>query len=236
MSTGSKRITEGPSRLHLGDVEDSSDEDLPSLPGTSQNPLPSTSSSKPKRFKENLEQLNKRRRDSDKKSRKKEKHARRTVASPSPSPEPIVVVPSLPSNPIDSTARSATARKRINVRAISPSGKPRKAKEPMFRAPSDDSDLEIVESASETSGINGTGDTDKPDKRKKRKMSPSSSSCSGSGSESTASPDEDEISEVEEDITMDFNTVVQDKLRPKDNSKAHRLDKLKQARAAKERK
>lgn len=227
-------------RLHLQTIEDSSDDDeeLPSLPGTSANPLPAVNPKKAERFKENLEQLNQRRRLSDKKSRLKEKQAKRTVASPSPSPEPVTVVASRPASQILSTVSPRTTSNRINVRATSSAGKPRKR--PMFRPPSDDSDAEDVTSAFEKSdsvkpmGTAKPGHKDAKGKKRKASASPSSSSASSSA-ESSAPPDDDELSEVEEDISLDFNPIVRDKLRPKDNSKAHRLDALKRARAVKER-
>lgn len=224
--------------MHLETIEDSSDEDLPSLPGTGGTAIPAASSSQPKRFKDSLEELNKRRRLSDKKSRSKEKQARRVVASPSPSPEPVVVVASRPASTNASpSAHGISRKKRINVRATSSSGKPPKRSVPMFRAPSDDSDAEAVDSVSEQSDAVKGQDTSKSSKsthKGKKRRVPSSSSSSSSSSASSAPPSEEEMSEVEEDISLDFNPLVRDKLRPKDNSKAHRLDKLKQARAAKE--
>lgn len=224
--------------MHLQTVVDSSDEDLPSLPGRHDDVMPTAGPSQSKRFRNNLEELNQRRRLSDKKARSKEKHARRVVASPSPSPEPIVVVASRPTSSNQLTISPGSSRKkRINVRAIPSSGKPAKKVKPMFRAPSDESDADAADTMSEESDKikNQYSSRSKKDlgKGKKRKVS-SSSSSSSSSSASSAPPSEDELSEVEEDISLDFNPLVRDKLRPKDNSKAHRLDKLKQARAAKE--
>lgn len=213
---------------------------MPDLPGPPRTSAPSGSGRKSSQYKENLEELNKRRRLSDKKSKSKEKQAKRVVATPSPSPEPVKVLPSRPVAPSPLVTSSARAKQRINIRAISSKGKRPQKQMPMFRAPSDDSDQAVENGVSDESDSDEVvvpvkkKKADKGKKPKGRKDIPSSSSSSSRSSESSAPPDDDEMSEVEEDITLDFNPVVKDKLRPKDNSKAHRLDKLKQARAAKE--
>lgn len=222
-------------------IEDSSDDDLPPLPGTSAHISRGTESpSKPNTFKDSLEELNKKRRLSDKKSRSKEKHARKIVASPSPSPEPVAVIASRPAAP--SASRSSATSSHVRTRAISPTGRRPKKSMPMFRAASEDSDAEVQANPSADTGAIESVAYTKPRRQpgegkkslqRKRKASPTSSSSSSS-SESSAPPTDEDISEVDEDITLDFNPIVKDKLRPTDNSKAHRLDKLKQARAAKE--
>lgn len=236
-SDSSEPVRKRPATSQTG-IDSSSDEDLPDLPGTSTLSAPLGSERKSSQFKDNLEELKKRRRLSDKKSKSKEKHAKRVVASPSPSPEPVQVVASRPADSLPLAMSSARAKQRNNIRAIPSKGRPPKKKMPMFGAPSDDSDNPAAELSSDDS------DTDDPggpsvkakgsNKKKLKKKQPAPSSSSSSSSESSAPPDHDEVSEVEEDITLDFNPIVKDKLRPRDNSKAHRLDELKQARAAKE--
>lgn len=228
---------------HHDVTAESDGEELPDVLSSLQSRFTARNSSpkKSSQFKENLEQLNKRRRLSDKKAKSREKHAKRVVVSPSP--EPVQVVASHPSLPSSSVTASGKIRKRINVRETSSKGK-HPPKRILFRAPSDDSDTnqasEATEATEDDEPVSGNRSKRRRDKGKRlqvREPTPtsSSSSSSSSGSDPNLVSDDDEELEPEvENIKLDFDPVLKDKLRPKDDSKARRLDKLREARAAKE--
>ena len=191
-----------------------------------------------------MEKMQSTRKEKERKERKKEKHRKRVVGSPEPTPE--LVASSSRGRAVDTdsddgirVAHSAQPAPKSRKRKRSGTKDARgKNHRPLF-IESEDEDAPRQRDASEDE------DSPPPPKRKSKKhkkkkskksvQSSDSGSSSNDDSDSPAPPEDsdEDINEVE-NLKLDTDQVIQEKLRPKDDSKERKLDKLRLARAAKQ--
>lgn len=227
------------------------DSDSSDLPDLSQALQPPTRARR-----DGLEKMQSSRREKERKERKRDKANRRIVSTPEPSPDRFasssrrrgIDVESASEAEVRVAASAPRSAKRKRNRDRPRDGKGKRPRRPLF-ADSDNEDLatrrdstdEEEASPPRAAKRQSKGKGRKRDKEKKHKRtiesSGSENSSSSAESMSPAPPEdsEDDIDEVE-NLKLDSDHLIEEKLRPKDDKKERRLDKLRLARARAQRK